>query len=605
MLTIAMGQLAANSPYQKLVSLNAEWAYHASAMPETFLDDQLNSDVDWIRQHLLLVHRDLKKAHVSHLSEEQRQNRERGLEELLSYAQAGEFPQNLTFSGRRPVFIDQRGVHCAVGYLIMKSGHSELSNRISRNMNYYYLKRMEDKELNDWVECSGFTLDELAWIQPGYFQPINYQPLKGGLNGPVNAIITDNNAGLFVGGSFDTAGQSAAGNIANYFSGFAGFDWMGVGNGISGTVHDMIYYHNELYVAGNIYMADSTFVNSGVVKWTGSKWEVIGDFYTGALVNYVRDLEVYRDTLYAGGFFRAKMGVAPYFESVAKWDGTQWVHAGADLTGVVHKMHVHNNKLVIGGDFWLNTGAPIKNICRLNGNQIEFMAQGLPLPVNDLETFNNELYVATDFTNGSMTDTLGLAVYRNGKWERIFDGTSTSKFATGGIKALAEVSSAGALVIGGDFKISALFGNFGKNMGVYRNSHVSAFGAVDSTVRTLEVINNTLYLGGDFTSSGFQPAAPWLNHIAAVAITPNFGVEEVRAEVNLYPNPAFKTITLEAGGANFTDVELFDLTGRNVKVKAMERAGKLEIDVSGLQPGTYILRAVDGNARLERRVVVK
>lgn len=603
-LTFFVTHLQADPVLQKLTGINAEWASHPDAAIAPG-DHLFNTDEEWIQYHLLLVHRDLSKKDVSHLGKVERKNRRESLEELLEYALRGEFPRNISHRGRRPVFIDDRGVHCAVGYLIMRSGNDELSNRISENMNFHYLKQMQDDGLFAWVEQSGFTLDELAWIQPGYFQPIDYQPLKGGVNGRVNTIISDNNTGLYVGGSFDTADQSAVGNLANYFSGIAGYDWMKIGaTGLNGEVHDVITYKGELYVAGEFFNADTVYTNSGVVKWDGTQWQAVGDFYIGALVNYVLDLEIYRDTLYAGGFFRAKAGVPKHFESVAKWDGTDWVHAGVDLMGTVHKLHVHNNKLVIGGNFQMNTGAFIRNICRLNGNQVEFFGEDISIPVNDLASVSNELFAATDFVIPGSPDTLGLISYQNGSWDVLFDNSYSGTQSWGGVKALATYND--VLFLGGDFVVLSLIGNYGENMAYYRDGHLSAFGMLDSTVHALTVINDNLYLGGDFTSSGMAVPPIGVNHIAEVYLPKYVGIqEEVKPEAALYPVPASSMITLERNGQMWKDFKITDMSGKAFPVRVTEDNRGFHLEVSHLKSGAYILTASDGQAKLERRVIIE
>lgn len=591
-----------NSLYQSLIGLNAEWQNYADVNLSAYSDYSINSDEDLIQLHLLLVHSTLQKKDVQHLNATQLQNRQIGLDNLYRYANYREFPQNITHFGRRPVFIDHRGVHCAVGYLIQQSKHADISEHISNSMNFEYLRKMQDERLGAWVEQSGFTVSELAWIQPGYLHPVNYQTLKGGVDGPVNAIITDNNAGLFVGGKFDTAGQGPAQSIANYFNGFGGFDWMKVGQtGISGEVNDFIYHKGDLYVAGNFYMADTVFVNSGVVKWDGTKWEVVGDFYVGALFNYVLDLEVYRDTLYAGGFFRAKHTVPEYFESVAKWDGSEWVSAGVNLTGEVRKLHVHDKKLIIGGNFQMNMGAPIQNAVMLDSTGVSFFGSGPAVPVNDIETFNNELYIATDFTNQAQTDTMGLAVWRNSAWELLYDGFPYTKMK-GGIKALKALPSVNSLVFGGDFHLLNGF-TFGYNIGFVRNSNIFNLGSLDSTVTALEEANGNLYIGGHFTQANF--GSP-VNHIAELALSSTFSLHERKvAEVKVYPNPADGYFIVGRSDTYWESFSLRDVAGRSYEVQPVEHKEGWSIQTSHLAAGTYIISMKAGSTVASQTVIIE
>ena len=139
------------------------------------------------------------------------------------------------------------------------------------------------------------------------------------------------------------------------------------------------------------------------------------------------------------GFFKANSMAAKHFESIAKWDGTEWVHAGVDLYGGVNKLHVHDGKLVVGGQFNLNDSAGTQNICMLDSNGVQLFAKDLDLRVNDIASFNGELVIATPFMHVSSQDTLGVAAYRNNKWEALYDGSNATNQSTGYIKALLRI----------------------------------------------------------------------------------------------------------------------------------------------------------------------
>lgn len=93
-------------------------------------------EVERIQSHLKLVESLLRLQDTSHLDDNQLHNRKRNLDVLNNYWQRGEFPQNISRpNSRHPFFIDHHGVPCAVGYLIIKSGHPELAQRISLTQN--------------------------------------------------------------------------------------------------------------------------------------------------------------------------------------------------------------------------------------------------------------------------------------------------------------------------------------------------------------------------------------------------------------------------------------------------------------------------------------
>lgn len=87
---------------------------------------------------------------------------------LRDYRVAGRFPQNHRIFGRVPTFIDERGTPCAVGYLMQRSGRSELAAEISRTNNHVYVEKIADGPALDWILHSGLTQEECATIQPSY-----------------------------------------------------------------------------------------------------------------------------------------------------------------------------------------------------------------------------------------------------------------------------------------------------------------------------------------------------------------------------------------------------------------------------------------------------
>ncbi len=71
------------------------------------------------------------------------------------------------------MFIDTKGTICAVGYLIEQSAGRPLAEKIAASHRYSFIEDIakDMPEVRDWVAASGFTLDELGQIQPGYQGP--------------------------------------------------------------------------------------------------------------------------------------------------------------------------------------------------------------------------------------------------------------------------------------------------------------------------------------------------------------------------------------------------------------------------------------------------
>jgi hypothetical protein len=88
---------------------------------------------------------------------------------LRTYIDRGVFPANRDFPGRRvPYFVDADGVHCAVAFLAAQSGERDLVDVVVEGYNNARVDEMPVEPLAAWATRNGFTVDELALIQPQY-----------------------------------------------------------------------------------------------------------------------------------------------------------------------------------------------------------------------------------------------------------------------------------------------------------------------------------------------------------------------------------------------------------------------------------------------------
>ena len=90
---------------------------------------------------------------------------------LHAYRVRGQFPENHASSSQIPVFIDDRGVACAVAQLMIDSGNDVLARRIHASDNHGHLLEMKVVGLEEWIATTGLTAGELASIQPQYAPP--------------------------------------------------------------------------------------------------------------------------------------------------------------------------------------------------------------------------------------------------------------------------------------------------------------------------------------------------------------------------------------------------------------------------------------------------
>jgi hypothetical protein len=133
-------------------------------VPNSNTDDNLR-----IRTHLEFVEANLRMVSTEHLSSSARINREELLDRLHEYWTANIFPSpSISYEGRKPCFIDSDGNICAVGYLIEMASGREVAEHINSKYKFEYLLKMNDPVIDNWASEHGFSLDELAQIQPTY-----------------------------------------------------------------------------------------------------------------------------------------------------------------------------------------------------------------------------------------------------------------------------------------------------------------------------------------------------------------------------------------------------------------------------------------------------
>lgn len=112
---------------------------------------------------------ELENRDVSPLSADRLAARRRHIANLREYRDAGVFPHNHVTSSVTPVFVDEHGTHCAMGYLIARSGRTDIVNRIRSDRNLARIRELaDDTALVAWLDENGISVDEAARIQPSY-----------------------------------------------------------------------------------------------------------------------------------------------------------------------------------------------------------------------------------------------------------------------------------------------------------------------------------------------------------------------------------------------------------------------------------------------------
>ncbi|OJJ22837.1 hypothetical protein BKI52_00365 [marine bacterium AO1-C] len=169
----AFGQAKNKKPenlYEQLCEVNQEWYKNRPIAKQLgFLQAPvIQNEQDLLVFHIQALEKIFLSRNAKHLTKAQQAKRQQNLRILNEYWKRRDCPRNYYLPYRNPVFIDHEGRYCAVGYLMLKSGKKEFCEAVQRNSNFIYIRQIKSPEFTDWQQQSGLSLDELAWIQPGY-----------------------------------------------------------------------------------------------------------------------------------------------------------------------------------------------------------------------------------------------------------------------------------------------------------------------------------------------------------------------------------------------------------------------------------------------------
>jgi hypothetical protein len=119
-----------------------------------------------VATHVGYVARQLRERDISH------PRRTALLDALDAYVAAGKFPASETDHGLLPTFLDPSGVRCAVAHLVETTAGTTAMTALDRDHHNDFIADLtSDSRFVAWAADSGFTLEELAWIQPSYPPP--------------------------------------------------------------------------------------------------------------------------------------------------------------------------------------------------------------------------------------------------------------------------------------------------------------------------------------------------------------------------------------------------------------------------------------------------
>lgn len=579
--TFALNPSSKQKLSSHLLEVNKNWKNQDVSKFEEELS--FNSDIDRIQKHLFSVI-ELLEAKKTHFSQNQLENRLYLLNELQIYAENKVFPINLFYTERTPYFIDHLGTHCAVGYLMLVSGNGDLAQEISKNENYAYVKDIQTKGVVEWAEIQGFSLEELALIQPTYQNPDNYENIDGTTNGPVKHLVPvyDVNLGsrLYFGGDFTELKGLPCTNIGYYqnnqLSCLAG--------GLNGKLVEI------KNATGNQLIACGEFLHNGakfqIAKLVNNSWEfsalpISGEFEVLAFDAYSGSLN---NTQY-------RMSVAIHRQNAVNseiWsldNNSIWTKK-AETNGEIYVIESENmNKIIYGGKF-------DRVYIYSNNELINYLS------VNNVVSHNVD-FLYDDLIQGTVSDTVtsilisNSSYYFGGKCERINNSVAVSRFldgvmqplimgtffwsSTSQINRIAFDNSNIDLLICGDFSSGNM--NFGKGFANYYfgQNGLSAINNFNGIVYDFVYFNDRYYFAGDFFNTSLN-AGYLVREPGSIGIS-----EKVNSKLTIFPNPATNKLQFDSL-KNSATYEIRDNLGRIIQTGQILNH---EINIENLSISSY------------------
>jgi hypothetical protein len=145
----------------------------------------------------------------------------------------------------------------------------------------------------------------------------------------------------------------------------------------------------------------------------------------------VRELEVYKQQLYAGGFFESVEGIN--MGHIAAYDGSSWTALGSTdhlelgSTGVIWQMAVLKDMLYLSGDFSIRDNH-VSELITWDGSQFSDFGRPFSLYagniIDELMVINGVLYVGGESRNVAGSQAGNLLQWDGEKWGVLSSGIS-------------------------------------------------------------------------------------------------------------------------------------------------------------------------------------
>ena len=384
----------------------------------------------------------------------------------------------------------------------------------------------------------------------------NWYSMGGGIgyynfNSSFVSALQLHNGQLYAAGLFTNAGSVAANNIAVW----NGSTWSALGSGLNNSVFALAFQGDVLYAGGSFSTAGGVSANN-VATWDGASWSALGAGCKGG----VSCIGILGSDVYVGGGFTNVGGVSAH--ALAKWDGVSWTTWPTTdgvfqypLNDFPNVMQVNGGLLYIGGNFNQAGDVIANHVVSYDGSNFYALgtrpANGIatpPINVLCVGQADDGIYVGGLMTAAGKTLANRIVRWDGTNWNDVGGGTVGGTGSANRVLAIAGLGS--DVYAGGNF--TSVGGISVSNIAHWDGANWWNMGVgFDSAVGALAAAPGAVYAGGSFTNV-FDSSTFTANHIA---MWDGFNWYSLGSGVN--PNSTVNTIAVSGNnvyiGGTFTN----------------------------------------------------
>lgn len=387
------------------------------------------------------------------------------------------------------------------------------------------------------------------------------------------------------------------------------------------SVNAMVVFNNKLYLGGEFYIHDTA---CNVAVWDGTSVSALGKGTTDWRGS-INAMSIYNGELYVAGTFDS-LGGQP-IESIAKWNGSQWLPVGGGIQPYntmidysINALAVYNGELYAGGIFDTVSGIVTSNIAKWNGVNWNSVGGGIPKGIRyssdslnmwdksvyALCVFNNKLYVGGFFDSVGNTIANNIAQWDGAAWSTLNSGLGGKETDMGwaiAVHALYGVNN--KLYAGGSFDSagSVLVNCIAQWDGVSWSGVGGGvtdgiFGTGPQAVLAIYEYNNYLYMAGNFDSVQNVLSCSLSQWTTPISIKEVSTLDKL---IRVYPNPSNGKFTIQESGVRNKEqvVEVYNVFGQKVYSKTFSTFNsQCSIDLNNQPSGIYLYRITDKTGKL-------